>query len=321
MLKVLGIALRVLGLLMLVPIILFLIPIAAQFVEGAHRFELVKQSIRITQPVNRTVQQNVPLKIKGYETAPWMVIILAFILRGTLSNYGDRLTRQAEYRAQQQALKQLRAGLSKGSAEALKPLETQLEQLKTATKADRETLLKQFIEAKKRLEEAQKDLVFLSVDVIGSTKMKEREDKALIEYSFSEYKKFVDGILKVNNVWKVAWTPDGIMCAFPAVDDAIKAGQDIITGLEAFNKNVKQVRTDFAVRCGLNAGKVMFDDAAQMEEVSDHAIDVAGHLQKYASANMLWISKETFESASRKAGFVPIENKVDDHDVLEWKRA
>lgn len=320
MLKGLAIVLRVLGVLMLLPAILFVIPAAAQFIDGAQKYEVVREATRITQPVVAALQRNAPTRIGGYEAAPWIVVALALVLRSTFQSYGERLRLHAEYAAHKRALAQLRAGLSQKS-EAMKALDTQLEQLKGATKQDRETLLKQFIEAKRKLEEAQKDLAFLSIDVIGSTRMKEREERAVIEYSFNEYKKFVNGILNANKVWKVAWTPDGVMCAFPSVDDAIRAAQDVLIGLEDFNRNVKQIRTDFAVRSGISHGKVMFDDSANMEEVSDHVIDVAGHLQKYAGANTIWISREAFDLAARKDGFVPIERKVDEHDVLEWKPA
>lgn len=320
MLKVLGIALRALGVVMIIPVLLFLIPAVAQFIDQSHKYQVVREATRITQPVVTLLQQNAPTRIRGHDVALWIIIALALVLRSSFRTYGERLLHQAEYAAHRRALRQLRSGLS-AKSEALKPLETKLEQLKTASKEDREALLRQFIEAKKKLEAAQKDLAFLSVDVIGSAKMKEREDKALIEYTFAEYKKFVDGILKANSVWKIAWTPDGVMCAFPSVDHAIRAAQDVLLGLDHFNQQVKQIKADFAVRCGLNHGKVMFDDGAAMEEVSDHVIDVAGHLQKSASPNTLWISKETFELTTRKDGFVPIETKVDDHDVLEWKPA
>jgi len=320
MLKGLAILLRILGMLMLLPAILFVIPAAAQFIDGAQKYQVVREAARITQPVIATLQRNAPTRIRGYDAAPWIIVALALVLRGTFRAYGERLQLHAEYAAHKRALKELRAGLSPKS-EALQALDTKLEQLKGATKEDRDTLLRQFIEAKRKLEEAQKDLAFLAIDVIGSTRMKENEERALIEYSFNEYKKFVNGVLQANKVWKVAWTPDGIMCAFPGVDDAIKAAQDVLVGLEGFNRNVKQFKTDFEVPSGINTGKVMFDDSANMEEVSDHVIDVAGHLQKYAGANTIWISKETYERATRKDGFTPIEKKVDDHDVLEWKRA
>jgi hypothetical protein len=59
--------------------------------------------------------------------------------------------------------------------------------------------------------------------------MKAGEDRLVIEHAFPEYKTFVTRILKNRNVWKVAWTPDEIMCAFHA--DAVGAGQDVLSGL------------------------------------------------------------------------------------------
>ena len=79
------------------------------------------------------------------------------------------------------------------------------------------------LRSKQYLYQEKAHLAFLSIDVVGSTKMKLGEDKLAIEHAFAEYKKFVERILKQNNIWKVAWTPDGIMCAFITVTDAVKA--------------------------------------------------------------------------------------------------
>jgi hypothetical protein len=43
---------------------------------------------------------------------------------------------------------------------------------------------------------------------------------------------------------------------------------------------VKLIKTDFSVRCGVNAGFVYFDETTPLE--ADRVIDVAGHMQKYA---------------------------------------
>jgi len=157
-LKLLAIALRLVGLGMLVLIILFLIVAAAQFVDGARDYPLVKEAIRLTRPVSRSIQQYVPTKIKGYDATPWMVIVLALAVRMACRNYADRLWSHAEYLAHKRALRRLRAARP-ASVEALRPVEAKLEEFKQAPKKDRDTLLRQFIEAKRRLEELNPDAV------------------------------------------------------------------------------------------------------------------------------------------------------------------
>lgn len=149
--------------------------------------------------------------------------------------------------------------------------------------------------------------------------MKAGEDKLSIEHAFGEYKKFVERILNQNNVWKVAWTPDGIMCAFPAADDAVNAGRGVLQGLPWFNDGVHQLRTPFSVRCGANVGEVIFPEEKHMEEVSDEVIDVAGHMQKYAAPGTLWLSEQSFKELADHDGFEPLTEVVDGCHVMQWR--
>ena len=182
-------------------------------------------------------------------------------------------------------------------------------------------MLREYAEAKKFLFQEKRKLAFLSIDVVGSTKMKIGEDKLVIEHAFSEYKKFVERILKENNIWKVAWTPDGIMCAFFTTEDAVRAAQGVLEGLSWFNDGVHQLKTPFGVRCGINSGEVVFPEDKAMEEISDETIDVAGHMQKYAAHGALWLSRTVMmELPGDHAGWRPIsDQKVDGHDVFEWR--
>jgi class 3 adenylate cyclase len=181
-------------------------------------------------------------------------------------------------------------------------------------------MLREYSEAKKFLFQEKRRLAFLSIDVVGSTKMKIGEDKLVIEHAFVEYKKFVERILKNNNIWKVAWTPDGIMCAFFTTEDAVHAAQEVLAGLGWFNDGVHQLKMGFNVRCGVNAGEVVFPEDKAMEEISDEVIDVAGHMQKYAAHGALWLSRSVMMEMSDQKGWRAIpDQKVDGHDVFEWR--
>ncbi len=188
--------------------------------------------------------------------------------------------------------------------------------------SSRMTMLRDYTEARQYLSKDKRSLAFLSIDVVGSTKMKVGEDKLVIEHAFSEYKKFVTRILKSNNIWKVAWTPDGIMCAFHTLGDAVGAGKDVLSGLPWFNQGVHHLKTGFNVRCGINAGEVVFPDEKAMEEVSDEVIDVAGHMQKYAAHGALWLSSDLLPQLPDGSGFHAMgEEKVDGRPVTEWRPA
>ena len=147
------------------------------------------------------------------------------------------------------------------------------------------------------------------------------EDQLVIEHAFAEWRTFVERILRTNNCWKVAFTPDGIMCAFLSAKDAVRTGQSLLRELAWFNDGVHRLRSKFSVRSGVNVGEVIFPEDKPMEEISDESIDVAGHLQKYASANTLWISREVLHELDErvKEEFLLQETKVDHRITYEWR--
>ena len=186
--------------------------------------------------------------------------------------------------------------------------------------ASRMSLLRDYAAAKRILTEARKELAFLSIDVVGSTKMKLGEDKIVVEHAFSEYKKFLEHLFREYRVYKVTWTPDGIMSCFPSAEDASTMARKLLVELDWFNRDVHQLRIKFHVRCGMNSGEVMVPDTKPLEEISDEAIDVAGHLQKYADVDSLWVSGDVYRSLANGEGFVQVTRQVDNRDVYAWRK-
>jgi serine/threonine protein kinase/class 3 adenylate cyclase len=184
---------------------------------------------------------------------------------------------------------------------------------------DRLSLLRQYSETQKQLSKGQRHLAFLAADVVGSTAMKRDEDKLLIEHAFAEYRKFIERILRENNVWKASYTPDGLMAAFHSVDDAVAAGKQILSEIQFFNEGVHKLRSEFRIRCGVNAGEVIFPDEKTVEQITDFVIDLAGHMQKYAAPNALWLSKDVLETAKEREGFTLVSTQeVDNRVTYEW---
>ncbi|MEE8450228.1 MAG: guanylate cyclase, partial [Thermodesulfobacteriota bacterium] len=181
------------------------------------------------------------------------------------------------------------------------------------------SLLSEISKARRLLETTKRYLAFLAVDVVKSSQMKEGEDEVAIGYSFMAYKKFVEPIMGKHSMWKQAWTPDGLMAAFHDMDQAVSAGQEILRRLEEFNQNHNQLKTPFSIRLGVHGGELYFDPSDKLEEVSDHVIDVAGHLQKEADTNALWTTLSDIEKLEEKSRFRGIEKKVGGHSVYEWR--
>lgn len=266
------------------------------------------------------VRRNFPTRIQGEDRTEWVLLgglLLVAYVAARAGGYAHARVRKAKIHREVDSWKS-EMGIQEGS-EADRELEEQIEVLETSGKASREELLKVFAETKRKLEGMGRELAFLSIDVVGSTEMKRHEESAAVQYDFLEYRKLVERVFGARGVIQAAWTPDGVMAAFSDVDTAVRAGKDVIRSLEAFNRDVKLMKQDFAVRCGVNAGYVYFDDTMPLESVSDRVIDIAGHMQKYAEPNTVSVAKKIVEPLGDRGGFTETDKVVDGYEVFAWR--
>jgi tRNA A-37 threonylcarbamoyl transferase component Bud32/class 3 adenylate cyclase len=183
----------------------------------------------------------------------------------------------------------------------------------------REELLGRYQKIEQALKSVKrKACTFLSVDIVGSTTMKVGVDETDIAVSFHAYEDMLKKIFKQYDAWKQAWTPDGVMVCFLQEELAVGAAQRILQSLDNFNENHNRIGTPFRVRCGINEGEVPIYEDTNLERLADRVIDVAGHMQKEANRNSLWLSHELYSLLADKSGFHPIEKKVDGYEVYEW---
>jgi class 3 adenylate cyclase len=299
----------------------FFLAMIRPYLHNAHQFQYIRTASGIEYSISSFVRGIMPTRVMRIDVTRFIVIIAAFFLMGipgsVKEHCRDRLSRLKLKREFEEWKTRMRLS---DKAELIAPLRSKIESLETSNKTDREELLKLFAETKKKLDSMGRDLAFLSIDVCGSTEMKLGEEKAAIEHDFREYKHFVDYKLRKHGSLKSAWTPDGVMSCFATVDAAVQAAREIVGELAAFNKNVKTMRKDFVVRCGINAGYVYFDDSLPMEEMSDRVIDVAGHMQKHAPPNSICIAKPAIEPLQEREGFIPITKVVDGYEVYMSER-
>jgi class 3 adenylate cyclase len=185
----------------------------------------------------------------------------------------------------------------------------------------RQELLQRYQMIERALKKAgRKQCSFLSVDVVGSTQMKVGEEKHKVDATFRAYELMLRAILERCGAWKQAWTPDGVMVCFLDHNLAVRAGKEILQALRTnFNESENMLRTPFRVRCGLNVGEVQIFPDSDLEKVTDRVIDVAGHMQKQASPDTLWVPAEAYNRLETKAGFQPMEAIVDGYHVYQWK--
>ena len=199
-------------------------------------------------------------------------------------------------------------------------LDAKLQELQAGKTLDHQELLRIFAETKRKLDALGRDLAFLSVDIVGSTQMKQNEEPAAIQHDFIEYRKMVERVFARCRMLKAAWTPDGVMACFPSVNDAVQAGKDIIRELALFNRSeADQDRLLGSLRGQCRLRLFRRDHAAR--DMADRVIDVAGHMQKYADPNTVAVAQNIVEPLNDRAGFAPAKRVVDGYEVYTWRPA
>jgi class 3 adenylate cyclase len=159
---------------------------------------------------------------------------------------------------------------------------------------------------------------FLSVGVVDAEEMKRDTDSEKVANSFKAFEGMLEEVFQVTGAWKEAWTPDGVMVCYLDIHHAVDAGQRVLKGLEGFNHNLNELAHPFRACCGVNEGDVIIFEDSKLQKVADRVIDVAGHMQKKARPNCLWLSSEVYDRLEDKSGFYPAMAQVDGFTVLEW---
>lgn len=302
-------------------IFIVILAMFSPYIKDVHKYKYVNQALIYENTANATLKNTIPTEIVGKDFSRIIEIILLLVLLELTRSSYDRVNVHIQTDELDDEVKKMR-GLFKDKRheEKIVELETKVEQVKLASGKNRQDLLKEFVNIKRELEKIGRDLAFLAIDVVDSTGMKIGEDPAVVEHDFNEYHNFVEAKFKEHGLIRAAWTPDGVMASFNNIDDAVSAAKAIIKGLEYFNKNVKEMKRDFAVRCGVNAGFVYMDEGVPLESISDRTIDIAGHMQKYAPPNKILIAKQIVEPIKSKDDFSPTERVVDGLEVYEWEK-
>jgi class 3 adenylate cyclase len=301
-------------------IFITIIGILSSYMQDISHFTYIQYILSTDRQINVFIHEHIPTHFAGRDISHWVTLLLAFIFMSISSNFEFTMDYKARFNKVTTDTKKLeKLRKTDQGVEKLAILDEKMQKIQTASRKDREALLKEFIIIKKQLETMGRDLAFLSVDIVSSTEMKKKEDPIVVGYDFAEYRKFAEGKLNAYGCIKSTWTPDGLMACFNTVEEAVKTAQAMINGLKDFNKSVKTMKGNFAIRCGVNAGYLLFDDTLPLEEISDRVIDIAGHMQKNARPNTIFLAKNIIMPIESPDKFSSISQIVDDLDVCEWQ--
>src|SRR5581483_8473949 len=95
-----------------------------------------------------------------------------------------------------------------------------------------------------------KTSTFFSVDVVGSTQLKNGQNEQDIIYTFLAYHKLVSDLAYLHHGEVANITGDGMMCRFQRPDDAVRLAMDLLAKLPEFNKKQNHLTKPLLLRLG-----------------------------------------------------------------------
>jgi class 3 adenylate cyclase len=182
---------------------------------------------------------------------------------------------------------------------------------------DRQELLTQLLELTDRLKSDEQFATFLSIDMVGSTKIKAECDPLNVEFTFNEYQRFIEAIVVKNQGRIHSTAGDGVTAVFESPQSAYRAGRAIHSGLFEFNAFRNRLGREVTVRSGIHTGNVLAPGKDTTSVNFAHVIDIAAHLQKVAPAGAMVVSEATAVYLPGGASSVSSE-KVETQDVTGY---
>lgn len=158
---------------------------------------------------------------------------------------------------------------------------------------DRHELLHQLLELQDRLKSDEQFVTFLSVDIVGSTRLKAESDPLAVEFTFNEYHRYVETVCRKHGGRIHSTAGDGVTCFFDRPDQAFAAGKAIQAGLFEFNAYRNRLAEQIVLRAGMHTGSVLAPGRDLQAVNFAHVIDIAAHMQKVAPPGTLVVSEAT----------------------------
>lgn len=158
---------------------------------------------------------------------------------------------------------------------------------------ERHRLLQQLLDITDKLKSDEQIVTFLSVDIVGSTKMKADADLLAIEFTFNEYHQYVEQVVLRNAGQIHSTAGDGVTAVFENPGAAVNAAKALLAGLFEFNAFRNRVGQDIILRAGVHTGTVLAPGRELTSVNFAHVIDVCAHMQKVAPEGGLVVSGET----------------------------
>lgn len=186
---------------------------------------------------------------------------------------------------------------------------------------ERQELLRQLVTLQDKLRTGEQSISFLSLDIVGSTKIKAAADPLSVEFTFTEYHHFVDRIVKQHDGKVHSTAGDGITCAFEHPQQAYMAARHIQSGLVELNAFRNKTGVPLVLRAGVHTGNVVVPPGEDITKVNfAHVIDMSAHIQKVCPPGGIAVS-EVSSRLIPGGGATIGQELIESHDIkaFVWK--
>ena len=185
---------------------------------------------------------------------------------------------------------------------------------------ERHDLLQQLHDIQDKLKSDERFVTFLSVDIVGSTRIKAESDSLMVEFTFNEYHKFVESVVERHGGKVHSTAGDGVTCVFESPQMGYAAGRAMLAGLFEFNAYRNRLSKPIEVRAGVHTGSAHAPGQTLTNVNFSHVIDVSAHMQKAGDPGTLVVSETTAQyvpGGMEAIGTARIN--VHDFSAVVWK--
>ena len=161
---------------------------------------------------------------------------------------------------------------------------------------ERQDMLKQLVDLQTKLKNGEQQVTFMSIDMVGSTRMKESADPLSVEFTFNEYHIYIEKTVQRLGGRVHSTAGDGVTCAFEEPSAGFRAAKAVQSGLFEFNAFRNRLSEAVTLRVGLHTGLIVPPDSGDVRSINfSQVIDISAHLQKCAPPGGVAVSDATAE--------------------------
>jgi class 3 adenylate cyclase len=184
----------------------------------------------------------------------------------------------------------------------------------------RAQLLERLFALQAELEGQKQHRAFLSVDVVSSSEMKRQGTDLAVEYSFGQFRQWVEEVVRAEAGAMQSAAGDGVMCLFPTNAGAVRAARRLQEGVEVFNGTRNRLLTPFRIRCGASAGTIAIEEGMPLGHLQSPVIDRAAALQKQAAPGDILVGEELADVALAELGSLSrLSEPVAGSPAFSWR--